>query len=300
MNRNNTDVAFVAVLALETSFILFVAHNNDFINIVEALAMLVSGIGFPLYVGIIRGAALDELDLERILGWMILIAGNSVNLALVLILVQFPFAVFIGAFVLIVGVGIAWWFGGKLCGVYRIDRDHERRVILAGGCMASVLFSITCFGTATLLALINTAANSIGLVAAYWVIAWVVLVYVYYVAGAQRTWSAMLNRQDTLRELERRGRFADFVRRAQGQKNPLFDAIEFAYAAVNTLRRERSVYFLAILSFIVVGYASHSLEPPIDWSLIYWLGVAADAMLLVSMIVYLRIPKERLLESASR
>jgi len=291
------DVAFGGVIAIETAFILFVAHNTSFLSIVEALAILLSAVGLPFYVGIIRGAAIDELDTERILGWMILVAANGVGLALVLISTGFHFAVYIGAVIVISGVASSWWLGGRLCSLYGIERDHNRRVILAGGCITAVFFSVAIFGIGLVIALVNIAASSVGLVASYFVIGWVALIYVFYVAGAQKTWVALINRQTLLEEFEHKHKRLDkFIRSAQAKQNPLFDATEFAFAATGTLRRQRRIYFLALLSFITIGFATDSLRAPINWPVVYFLGLGADCMLIASLIMYLGIPQNELLQ----
>lgn len=289
------DAGFAGVLALGAAFIFFVAHNTTFILVIEAVGFLVSSTVLPLYIGFLKGASRDDQDIERVMGWVIFVISGFVNVALVLILQGVAYATWYGVVFVVVGTTAGWWLGGRLCGIFRLVRDHDRRVTLAGGCILGVLFPILTFEAAIFVAMMSITSNSLGLIASYLLIAWVILIYIYYVVGTQRTWDALLRRQTTLGEFDRHGTTERVIQRLRLRENVFYNALEFAFAAVSLFTRKKSISYLAILSVVAAGSALYALIPPINWSLVYWIGVSANCMLVASLLLYATTPKSELL-----
>ncbi len=170
--KERLDNLFLFVLGIATLGFTIVQSSSgyNFNSLVTALPVLLTGVAFPLYVGYLRGAIILDSELERLRGWIILIVGNFMMLALLI-------SVRLGntdgeIIVALMGLGVAWFIGLNLARIYEVPLTLTNRKILIGSGGAGFLFPL---GFIVLFAIIGgvTTANNLELVAIY-------SVYVYF------------------------------------------------------------------------------------------------------------------------
>lgn len=300
MNVDKLDDAFLFVLGLGIlGFAIVEGSIKDSSWLYDAIPVLIAGVGFPFYVGYVRGALNDSV-IERMRGWIYLLVGYFVTLAILLMSLGYlkPLGSYEEAgFIMITlpGLLIARYVARRMLRAFPLESSLKTRVILVGGAVAAFLSPLLYVIALLLFSIVPSvgAAPSLGvpLLGVVWIVLFLSIIYI----GAEHTCQALYweGTDQTLR-LDR-----DQFRGQKGMLCGLLRASEFdlllhfAFFTILPFMRLRLVALF--FGGIVLVVLPTSLHLGLALSGVSYLG--ADILECALIVSYLRISRTELVSS---
>jgi hypothetical protein len=259
--------------------------------------VLLSGVALPFYVGYFRGAVLLDSGLERTRGWVILVMGNFVMLAL--LSTDYTKQSWVLYAISFTGIAVAIFLGSKLAAVYPLAKTRRTNLAIAGGAATGLFFPIVAYLIASFADAVLVLPGS-QLTTLYLVYLYLILTFASILIATERTCEVLVS--DRLL-IEYGGDKPNRVNRALRQlsQHLFFSPVDYLMIVVDPVYRIRKVFLCWFSSVVALALAGYS----INWFHNNWLPVdsfvfLADAFMTVAIVLYLRIGEDMLLPPSDK